>query len=56
MSDGGYAKSIEMHSRLTKKQLVELCVNRLKEINDLRHELRILKANEAKDTVGSSNP
>jgi len=43
MSDEGYAKSIEMHSRLTKKHLVELCVMRLKEINNLKHELRVLK-------------
>ena len=47
MLDGGYAKSIEMHSRLTKKQLVDLCVARLKEINDLQHELRVLKTNES---------
>jgi len=49
MNDGGYTQSIEMHQKLTKKQLVELCVKRLKTINDLRHELRILKKGESKD-------
>ena len=43
MSDGGYTQSIEMHQKLTKKQLVELCVHRLGVINDLRRENMILK-------------
>ena len=42
MEDGGYTQSIEMHQKLTKKQLVELCVQRLRTINDLRRENLIL--------------
>ena len=38
-----YVKSSEMHSELTKKQLVELSVYRLGTINTLREELRNLK-------------
>ena len=43
MSNQGYTQSIEMHQKLTKKQLVELCVKRLGTINDLRQENLILK-------------
>jgi len=44
-----YPKSIEMHSKLTKKQLVELCVHRLGTINGLRKALRDRKEGEQEE-------
>ena len=53
MRDGGYAVSYKMHSELTKKQLIELCLARLKRINDLSYELRVLRSNNLEERVNN---
>jgi len=43
MSKQEYDLARELHSQLTKKQLLELCLVRLDRINELRRENLILK-------------